>query len=201
MRGIVYILLMLLTLNVSAQTNNTRSLRIANGETAYGRRISKGDKIVDISTSNIYLVTGSIEKTSNINNSNNLILLNPWNLDLGLSQIYPKSQSFHFGLQNHEDVSVDSISNTVVYSNNTLVTASGIYDFVTGMVNNETTKKVFSIELQEMQTLINIGFSLSATSSITLNGISLKPDQWEGEGTNIFLKLNVKQYDYLIIIN
>jgi hypothetical protein len=199
MKGIVYILLMLLTLNVSAQTNNTRSLRIANGETAFGRRISKGDKIVDLATSNIYLVTGNIEKSSNINNSNNLILLNPWNQDLGL--IYPKSGSFHFGLQNHQEVSVDSISNTVVYSNNTLVTASGIYDFVTGMVDNETTKKVFSLELEEMQTLINIGFSLSATSSITLNGISLKPYQWEGEGTNIFLKLNVKQYDYLIIKN
>ena len=60
---------------------------------------------------------------------------------------------------------------------------------------------VFKFELTKNDTIIDLGVSLKSGALTFLNGILLKPSQWNVSGNSVLLLLNIQNYDNLIIKN
>ena len=67
-------------------------------------------------------------------------------------------------------------------------------------INTALTGVVFEKQLTLAEKNINVGFTLTPTSLIFLNGTSIQSTQWSGSGTQIVvLSLDTRQYDNLLI--
>jgi len=97
----------------------------------------------------------------------------------------------------------DLATAVIVNNGSALATGGQIYDFTLQQISESIRNlkpRIFERELVDSENNINVGFALNANTQIFYNGQALSKNLWTGVGTAIiYLNLNTKQYDNIIV--